>query len=146
MKRSRFLPLAIYYSLFAILLFTFNSCKQDFDITAEYKEMPVVYGLLNWQENTHYIRIQKGYLIEGDASLAAGIPDSIYYPDILTVKLKTLPNGATYSLNRVDGNNMGLPKDSGIFATTPNILYTFNGNLDPTKTYRLEITNNETGK
>ncbi len=135
-------------SLFVILLITIlPSCKQDFDITSKYKEVPVVYGLLNWQETNHYIRIQKAYLIDGDATIAAGVADSIYYSDgAIEVKLKAQPNGVTYTLNRVDGNNIGLPKEPGAFADSPNILYTFNGTLDPSKTYRLEITSNESGK
>src|SRR5947209_3608613 len=114
--------------LLAISLFAFVSgCKKDFDITANYKEIPIVYGLLNAQEFTHYVRIQKGYLIDGNALIAAGVADSIYYPDVLTVKLKAQPNGSIYNLTRIDGNTVGLPKDSGIFANSPNILYTFNG-------------------
>ena len=49
------------YSFIAVLLITlFTGCKQDFDITADYIEVPVVYGLLNQQDDTSYIRIQKG--------------------------------------------------------------------------------------
>src|SRR4051812_8201360 len=106
------------YSLIVIvLLLLVGGCKQDFDITSDYKEIPVVYGLLNAQDNTHYIRIQKGYLIEGDALLAAGSSDSIYYPEnALIVKLipytaSGLQQGAIISLSRVDGNTVNLPKE-----------------------------------
>ncbi len=140
----------LFFSLIAILLITVSSCKQDFDITADYKEIPVVYGLLNQQENTHYIRIQKGYLIDGNALVAAGISDSVYYADSLTVLLKPFfnnsPSGSPFTLHKIDGNLIGLPKDTGTFANTPNILYTFTGNLDQNKTYKLEITNNSNGK
>ncbi len=140
----------IQYSLVVVLLVTlFSSCKQDFDITSDYKEIPVVYGLLNHQENTHYIRIQKGFLIDGNALVAAGVADSVYYPDVLTVKLVPYfngnPSGTPFTLTRVDGDNLGLPKDSGTFANSPNILYTFNGALDVNKTYRLEVSNGDNG-
>ncbi len=121
-----------------------NSCKQDFDLTANYQETPLVYGLLNIAETTHYIRIQKGFLMDGNAYTATGIADSIYYPDILTVKL--IPyyngnqNGQIFTLHRVT-----LPKDSGTFASDANVLYTFSGNLDQNRTYRLEVTNNSNG-
>ena len=138
------------YSIVAALLLTlFAGCKQDFDITADYKEIPVVYGLLNQQDNVHYIRIQKGYLIDGDARVAAGVTDSVYYPDTLTVKLipyfNGSPSGSAFTLNRVDGDALGLPKASGTFANSPNILYRFTGALDNTKTYRLEVTNKSNG-
>lgn len=144
------------YSFIAVLLITlFTGCKQDFDITADYKEVPVVYGLLNSQDTIHYIRIQKGYLIDGNALIAAGVSDSIYYPDVITVKLVPFnangsSGGAAITLTRVDGSAIGLPKDNtpGPFATTPNWLYSFNtGNipLDPNKNYKLEVTNTSNG-
>src|SRR4051812_26573191 len=121
------------YSLFAILLFAIAGCKQDFDITSKYKEVTVVYGLLNQRETTHYIRIQKGYLIDGNAAVAGGISDSIYYPNILTVKLTPYFNGsvsgAAFTLTRVNGNDYGLPKETGTFASDSNILYRFTGRL-----------------
>jgi hypothetical protein len=138
------------YALLTILIITlFSGCKQDFDITANYKEIPVVYGLLNQQDNKHYIRIQKGYLIDGNAVVAAGISDSIYYPDVLTVKLVPYSNsnnaqiGSVITLTRVDGNDpsVNLPKDDSIFANAPNWLYTFTGTLDPAKNYQLTVTN-----
>ncbi len=146
MKRLLHLPFASRCLLLALVFI--SGCKQDFDITANYKEVPVVYGLLNWKETTHYIRIQKGYLIDGNANVAAGISDSIYYPDVLTVQLipySTLngnQSGAIFTLSRVNGNDIGLPKESGIFASDSNILYTFNGTIDPNKRYALKVTNN----
>lgn len=135
-------------------LLLFGGCKQDFDITADYKEIPVVYGLLNQQDSKHYIRIQKAYLIDGDAKLATGVTDSIYYPDVLTVKLmvyNTLLNDKlvdSINLIRVDENMFpGIEKDSGLFANVPNYLYL----VDTTKTlntdrsYQLVVTNNSNG-
>ena len=135
------------YSIIAVLIITlFSGCKQDFDITASYKEIPVVYGLLNQQDNTHYVRIQKGYLIDGDALVAAGVSDSVYYPDVLTVKLVPYTAsgsqlGSSINLTRVDGNTASLPKETGAFASTPSWLYSFTGNLDPNKNYKLTVTN-----
>lgn len=138
-------------TVFVLLATIFTGCKQDFDITADYKEIPVVYGLLNQQDNVHYIRIQKGFLIDGNALVAAGVADSVYYPDVLTVKLNPYyngsPNGAAFTLTRVDGNTQTPPvtKDFGTFANSPNVLYRFTGTLDPTKSYRLEVTNTTNG-
>jgi hypothetical protein len=133
------------YSLYLILLLAFiNGCKQDFDLTAPYQETPIVYGLLNSQETTHYIRIQKGFLIDGNAYNATGIADSIYYKDSLTVKLVPYLNGnqsgQIFTLSKVN-----MPKDSGTFASDQNILYRFYGNLDPNRQYKLEVTNNSNG-
>lgn len=135
----------LYYFFLAAILLA-GSCKQDFDITSDYEEIPIVYGLLNQQETTHYIRIQKGYLIDGNALTAAGIADSIYYTDSLLVQLKALPNGPVFTLQKVDGNTLGLPKAPGLFANEPNWLYRANTTLDPSKSYLLEITNIMNGK
>lgn len=130
--------------LFLLGLLLFSGCKQDFDLTAKYQEVPLVYGLLNIAETTHYIRIQKGFLMDGNAYTATGIADSIYYKDSLTVKLIPFyngnQNGQIFTLHRIT-----LPKDSGTFASDANVLYTFTGNLDQSRTYRLEVTNNTNG-
>jgi len=125
-----------------------SGCKQDLQIaSSQYVDTPVIYGLLNLHDygsdgNTHYIRIQKGYLLKGNAYLATGITDSIYYPDNLNVKL--FPSNGTnpFTLNRIDGSTVGLNKDTGIFANAHNYLYTFYGYLDSTQSYTLVVTRN----
>ena len=137
----------LFITIFVVL---FSGCKQDFDITSKYKETPVVYALLNANETTHYIRIQKGFLIDGNALLAAGISDSIYYAD-LTVKLIPYsgnnPTGLPILFTKIDGDTLSPPirKDSGTFTSSPNILYRYKGLLSTTKRYKLEITNNSNG-
>src|SRR5258708_36319295 len=92
---------------FLFIILSLAGCKQDFDVTSSYKEVPVVYGLLNQLENTHYVRIQKGYLIKGNAYVAAGVADSIYYNDNLVVKLTPLfngsPSGQEITLEKING-------------------------------------------
>lgn len=130
-------------SALVALVVLFSGCKQEIDLTADYKNTPVVYGLLNSQDNTHYIRIQKGYLIDGNAYTAAGVADSIYYNDSLAVKLIPYAANGSISGQPIVFNKLvnGLPKDSGIFASNPNILYSYTGALDPAKTYKLQVVN-----
>lgn len=126
--------------VFLVLVAAFAGCKQDFDILSKYEEIPVVYGLLNAQDSTHYIRVQKGYQVKGNAYLAAGILDSIYYPDNLTVQL--VSGSDVIDLHRVTINfNPADPlsKDSGSFANNPNILYTVTRSLDINKEYTLQV-------
>jgi hypothetical protein len=136
------------YSLLVVTLLLFAGCKQDFNTTVpNYVDTPVVYGLLASRDygsdgNTHYIRIQKGYLLQGNAYVAAGITDSIYYPDNLLVQLFPSNGVGPYNLTRIDGATVGLNKDTGIFANTPNYLYTLNRFLDSTLNYTLLVTRN----
>ena len=136
------------YSILAAMLLFLAGCKQDFQVTVpNYVNTPVVYGLLSQNDygsshNDHYIRIQKGYLLKGNAYMAAGIEDSIYYPNTLSVKLYSSNGYTSYTLNRIDGATVGLNKDTGIFANVHNYLYTFNHFLDSSQTYTLVVTQN----
>lgn len=111
--------------IFAFLLgsvFIF-SCSNDFDVNAKWKDIPVVYGLLDISDTAHYIRVERAYLDpKADALVLAKITDSIYYENA-TVRLERVSNGEVFTLQKVDGNKWGYPREDGIFATDPNWLY-----------------------
>jgi hypothetical protein len=137
----------------------FASCKTDFEVNAPYKDITVVYGLMNQTDSTQYIKIYKAFLGEGDATVFAQNPDSIYYPEgKIEAKLERWYQGIykeTFILQRDT-----LPgKDPGTFASVPNVVYYTktngvlldDGNINNvTETekseYRLVITNLATGK
>ncbi len=134
------------YTILIAGLFLLMGCKQDLQIaTSHYKDIPVVYSLLNIKDygndgNTHYIRIQKGYLLKGNAYLATGIIDSIYFPNDIKVQwVSSQPGISPITLTRVDGSTVGLNQDTGIFANTPNYLYSFHSALNANQTYTLQI-------
>jgi hypothetical protein len=134
------------YVILMSFAFSFGGCKQDFVITADYKEIPVIYGLLSARDSIHYIRIQKIYLDKNtNALIQAQNADSIYYPNILDVNVTELETGRRMKLNRINGDTIGLIKNTGIFANTPNILYRFMDSVRPRYTYHLTIENLETG-
>ena len=101
-----------------------NSCDNEIDLTAEFKDIPIVYGLLSRTDSVHYIKVQRAFLgEEGDNALEiAQIADSLYY-DNLDVKIENTSTGVSYSLEKVDGNLEGQVRDEGIFADQPNYLY-----------------------
>ncbi len=72
--------------LFA-LAFMF-SCTTYFDTTAEYKDITVVYGLLDQTQKEQYLKINKAFLSEKDVLTYANDPDSNNYPYTLNVKLE----------------------------------------------------------
>lgn len=107
----------------SILAFSFWSCEQDIDLTADWKDIPIVYGLLNAADTAHYIRVEKAFQDQnGNAFLAAQEPDSIYYQDV-TVRLLNLTSGKVADLQKVDGTAEGYPREGGPFAQFPNYLY-----------------------
>lgn len=75
---------------FAVLFF---SCSTDIDLYADYKELPVIYGLLDARADTNFIKITRAFYAEGDVSLSAANPDSSYYPGKLDVRLVEFCNG-----------------------------------------------------
>ncbi len=126
----------------------FYSCSDDFAVTAPYKNVTLVYGLLNMEDTAHYIKIQKAFLDEKKNALEmAKHPDSSYYPH-LNVVVKELSGGQVVKiidLERVDVNLEGHQKDTGTFFTSPNYAYKFKETLNPNNKYRLVITNPDAG-
>jgi len=125
--------------LSALILF---SCDTDFDVASDWKEIIIVYGLLEPDESDHYIRLQKAFLDEEVGALEiAPISDSIYTQDSLVVTIRDIENDVTYALQKIQSPSSGIDKDPGIFGTTPHVLFTFNATLTPGNTYELTATN-----
>jgi hypothetical protein len=59
----------------------FFGCSTDLDVTAPYKEITVVYSLLNKNDDIHWVKINKAFLGDGDAFVYAQIPDSTEYTE-----------------------------------------------------------------
>jgi hypothetical protein len=123
-----------------LMLFLCSSCEDDIDISAPYKDIPIVYGLLDRNDTVHYIRIQKCYLVDDNAYAFSSIQDSTYYPSTLQAYiLEYNPSGTQIdSIHLVQTIN-DFPKDSGLFAFTNNILYKGTKTLNPVNTYKLII-------
>ena len=69
------------------------SCSTGIDLYADYKQMPVIYGLLDATADTNYIKITRTFCVEGDAYQVALNPDSSNYPGKLDVRLVEYCNG-----------------------------------------------------
>ncbi len=102
----------------------FASCSTEVDLEAEWEDIPVVYAFLSAADSVHYVRVQKVFLEpDGNAIEIAGITDSIYYGDDVSVEIEHLGTGEVFPLQRINGTEAGLPKDEGVFANEPNVLY-----------------------
>lgn len=118
--------------LLASILLIINSCSTDFEVAAPYKEIPIVFGVLNKNDMIHYIKVNKAYLNkEGSAYLAGSVSDSNLFPYPLTVKLYAY-NGATI-IDSVQLDTVHVPKTGGSFVTN-DIVYA-------TPSYKLKYTN-----
>lgn len=130
--------------IFASLALLLSACSTDLDITADYEETLVVYGLMDASKDTQYIRISRGFVSEDRSALeVAQEADSIYYlADQLDVSIQRVSDGAVFQFSE----NRNLPKDSGVFATAPHLVYMLPNRLSYTEQYRLRVENTVTGK
>ncbi len=100
-----------------------SNCSTDFELEAEWKDIPIVYSFISVQDSIHYVRVEKAFLEPGGNALEiAKIADSLYY-DNLTVEIEKMETGKAFVLERVLGSEVGLPKEEGLFASEPHYLY-----------------------
>jgi len=145
------------YSIISLLTlalsFLFTSCKNDLEVLAPGKETVSVYGVLNPNQSTQNIRINKVYLTEGDAVAAGQDASQINYgAGELKVTLQRFMSGTTPTLTTV-GNatkkeivltETVITTAGGAFNTNQRVWQT-SDKLYNTGSYKLTITNNSTG-
>jgi len=123
------------------VLFGLQSCANDIEIFTDYQENAVIYGLLDLQSNTQFIKVGKAFLNPNvSAKVVAQVPDSLYFSEII-VKLIEEQTGREIILNKTDS----IPKDTGYFQNQSNVLYATNEKLNLSNTYRLYVNNPSTG-
>ena len=139
------------YLILGILLgCLFTACKPDFDLNAPYKDVTVVYGILNHQDPIHYIKIYKGFQSHqtGGVYLDAQNPDSIYYNvNDIDVVLKEYNNKGNFIRDiRMEATNEH-PKDEGIFYyDEKRVFYKTEEEIKKENSYKIKITNKISGK
>lgn len=133
------------FYLSAILgVFGFSSCETEIKTNAEYKDVTVVYGLLNPNDTNHYIKITKAFSGEGDANDLAGNAANFNYADgELEVKVDEYNASDVFVKSFVLSRTVNeIPKDEGIFSSSDNVLYKFiEPNLKKDFNYKLSIRN-----
>lgn len=123
------------------------SCNKKLNVNADWRDITVVYGILNQNDDTAFIKITKAFLGEGDALQFAKIPDSSSYPDKLEVKLeswsgKTLVKTYDFDTITIHTKQAG---DSIFYYPDQLVYYSPTGHLDENNTYKLRITHKKTG-
>ncbi|MCX6252428.1 MAG: hypothetical protein NTX61_16975 [Bacteroidetes bacterium] len=123
----------------------------------KWQDITVVYGLLNQNKDTSFVKITKAFLGEGNALAFAKIPDSSTYPDKLDVKLEeyyevsmgtpVLKNTYTFDTLTIANKQ---PGDSIFYYPYQLVYFTKNklkkDNSDTTFFYKLNIAEKKTGK
>lgn len=130
-------------SIFGALLF--QSCETDFDVTAEWQDMTIVYGLLNTNDSVHEIKINKAFLGDGNLIEYAANEDSALYEN-LDVKLQELERNEDSTVRRefpLDTSVIHNKDTAGAFFAPDQVIYTTGRDnkvfLDDDYLYRLKI-------
>lgn len=141
-----------------ILIFTlsttiFSSCSTDVDLYAEYKDIPVIYAMLNPKADTNFVKITRAFCGTNDdpinANQVALVYDSSNYPNKLDARIMELkstngsayePNGRILVLDTITLHH----KESGTFYSPDQLFYyttePFNTGENGTKyKYRLVV-------
>ena len=71
----------------------FASCSTDVNIYADYKEVPIIYGLLDANADTNFIKITRSFYVQGDPYESALNPDSSNYSGKLDARIVEYCNG-----------------------------------------------------
>lgn len=132
--------------LFLPIIAGFSACNDKLDLTDEYKDITIAYGILNPQDSIHYFKIYKGFITDENALVAAGEWDNIYYPiDSIEVRLEEYKNGTQTKSAVLDTVTLS-NKEDGYFANPKQLLYYSTWTLDKTAVYRLVIRHKNSGK
>jgi hypothetical protein len=103
----------------------FTSCKTDFDVTGDYQVTPIVFGLLDQNEEYHYIRINKTFLGQGNAFDFAQVPDSSYFNSVEATITEVLSNGTTGRIWELRDTLLSNKNENGVFYAPEHKLYYF---------------------
>ena len=113
---------------YILLFFSFavlSNCSNEFELIDQGKNIPIVYGVLSNSEEFNYVRVERAFIDQTESAFElAQRPDSLYYANI-TVNLQNVETGQEINLERINVEDLGIVREDGVFASSPNILYRF---------------------
>lgn len=124
----------IHFWMFSLLALLFGSCSTEVDLYADFKDITIVYGLLDPNYDTNYIKINRAFLGYGDATQVALIADSCNYPNKLDCKIieyraginsETFEKTQEFPLDTITIHN----KDLGMFYAPDQLVYYTTGKI-----------------
>ncbi len=130
--------------LFFAVFIVCSSCRKDIDLYADYKIVPIVYGLLDANADTNFIKITRAFYAQNDdATQVAMNPDSSDYPGKLDVRLTEFCNGDSIRQIILDTITIRNKQEGTFYAPKQKLYYTAERLGKNTKTdsysYRLSI-------
>ncbi|MBQ8703671.1 MAG: DUF4249 family protein [Bacteroidales bacterium] len=128
----------VFYSLVAVMALVLTSCEVEFSPNAEYVETPVVYCVLDQDDDTTWVRVERCFLEDGNIYNYGSQSQLYTYPQgSLQVSLKAYRYGNLVST--VTLADTLLPHADGSFDNTPQPVYFTATHLDTTCMYQLQV-------
>jgi hypothetical protein len=121
-----------------MILLIASSCEENFDVNAPYKDITIVFGLLDPGEDTVFLKINKAFLGDGNVMEMAKIEDSSIYVTGLHATIEEWENGAfikSYTLDTTTIKN----KEEGTFYNPYQIIYYTPFEPVTSREYRLKV-------
>ena len=132
--------------LVVLLIFAFfMSCEKDLD-TAEWKEISVVYGVINIKDSAQYVRINRAYSSPDDSPLLyTQVNDSVNYPqDLFEVFLEEYREGELVG-DPIEYYPVDRQKEPGLFSNESNCVFRTTKEIKKGCEYKIRVINKETG-
>ena len=131
--------------LFTTMIFL-CSCETEFEVNAPWKDVSIVYGLLEANKDTQYVKVYRAFLGEEDALMMASHPDSIYYnaEDAQVLINEYTPSGSLKNIIFLKDTILGEFIAINGASSIPNKAYYFHEPLNDAYDYELIIIKNDT--
>lgn len=129
-------------ALFAFAALFVLSCDNELRINAPYRVVPVLYGILDYQLDTNWVRVGRSYQ-GGDQGVSGGLQsgDSIYLGELEVLLKQYNGNNLVKTITMVRDESRQL--EDGFFTNDGFHLYRTTERLDSTARYVVEVFENE---
>ena len=139
--------LRLLLAAFFPLTILMSACHDEPDLTGDYKNITISYGILNMNDPVHYFKVYKGYLTDENALVEASNWDNIYYNvDSIEVRFEEYSASGVLQRSAVLDTTTQVAKEEGYFANPRQLLYYSTWQLNPDCKYRLVIKNRNSGE
>jgi hypothetical protein len=122
------------------LIISLVGCNEEINLSTDFQETAVIYGLLDQSEQIHYIKINRAFIGPGSSIDIAKIPDSSYFKN---VEAKITELGGTNRVWTLRDTIVGNKDQNGLFYAPDQKLYYFDTKTNPLNaaySYKLTVT------
>ncbi|HEY9115995.1 MAG TPA: DUF4249 family protein [Bacteroidales bacterium] len=130
----------LFFLILVAGVFSIYRCSNEVDLYADYKDITIVYGLLDISDDTTWIKITKAFLGPGNALDIAKDPDSSNYPYKLNASLTGRKNSVDQPPIYLDTITIRNKKaGDSIFYYPDQLMYFTTEPIDGNAVYTLKI-------